>query len=353
MSRPRNSLWPRPTLPPPFDISTFDPSTLIPEFTQVASEDPDLCLVQEKPDPMLADSAWDFVRRSNTVEVAPNVLALGKNPFPKLRDDIHIPDFDYRNYDRQMPWFGESFILKWLTPHELWERGCINTMLGKSISRQFQVDTAVAAKACRDRPTSHYTDIHGYKWPVGYCNSYVGSHDGIHPIVRRSNFRNTSDYEYECLKPTLRIASRMLKMDSVLDQLWALGQPWTKVPDTKTTKDNYVYYTGRSTAPQRFETAQELRQLSNYVHFDWGNVAPGLNAHALTEHLTDKPGLRGGSGTCACKVELHNKFRYVIAGGTGILANLYNPQANNDSSLLRTQLWLAMIILHELGHVFL
>jgi hypothetical protein len=294
MSQPGVFHWLKPT--PPFDISTFDPNTLSDEYKHVASQDPDLCLVHEKPDRMLATSKWDFVRRSTTVEVAPIVLALGINPYPKLREKIDIPDFDQPAYDLQMPWFGKSRILPWLTPHELWERGCINTMLGKSVSSQFEIDAAVAVKACRDRPTSHHTDTHGYSWHVGGRNAYIDSHEGIHPIVCRNNFKNTSDYEYECHKPTLRIVSKMLEMESVLDQLWALGQPWVKVPDTKMMKDNYVYYSGKSTAVQRLKTAQELRQLSNFVYFDWGNVM-GLDAIAYAEALADKPGLRGGDST--------------------------------------------------------
>jgi hypothetical protein len=200
MSQPGVIHWPKPT--PLFDISTFDPNTLSDEFKHVASQDPDLCLFHEKPDRMLAFSRWDFVRRATTVEVAPNVLALGKNPYPKLREKIDIDDFEQPAYDLQMPWFGKSRILPWLTPHELWERGCINTLLGKSVSSRFEINAAVAAKACRDRPTSHYTDTHGYSWHVGGRNAYIDSHEGIHPIVCRNNFKNTSDYEYECLKPT-------------------------------------------------------------------------------------------------------------------------------------------------------
>jgi predicted Zn-dependent protease len=54
----------------------------------------------------------------------------------------------------------------------------------------------------------------------------------------------------------------------------------------------------------------------------------------------------------ACKVTINNSFRYAIVDGSAVLANLYNPEAENASSFLRTQLWLATVIIHELGHVF-
>jgi hypothetical protein len=54
----------------------------------------------------------------------------------------------------------------------------------------------------------------------------------------------------------------------------------------------------------------------------------------------------------ACKVGIDNSFRYAIADGSAVLANLYNPEATNASSFLRTQLWLATVIIHELDHVF-
>ncbi|KAI4732501.1 hypothetical protein E4T50_16926 [Aureobasidium sp. EXF-12298] len=332
---------PAPTLlSPPFDASNFDPSTLSEDDLRQMVLDPDLCLIGKKPALKDATSKRDWVRRKYTVEVSPSVLALGKNPYPGLKQSRPIPDLNSNTsaYNPCQPWFGDNPLLRYLTPSKLMELGCINTGTGifSPISPQFRIDAEVAARASRQRTAP---------------GLYIGKHDGIHPIVRRNQFRLTSDYEYECLKPTLRIVTRMLEMDSVLDMLWALGQRWTQVRGTKKMKNVYVYYTGRSTPQQRRQTALELEKLTDFVHFEWGDTKNWDSVSARVYPI-DKPGLRGGKTTCACRVGLDNELRYIIADGSASLADLYNPEAQNMSSFLRTQLWLATIIIHELGHVF-
>lgn len=88
----------------------------------------------------------------------------------------------------------------------------------------------------------------------------------------------------------------MLEMDSVLDLLWALGQRWTQVQNTKMMKDVYVYCTGRSTPQQRQDTALELVHMSRYVSFEFGDAIHQYNGYALTNPLK-APGLRGGNTT--------------------------------------------------------
>jgi hypothetical protein len=101
--------------------------------------------------------------------------------------------------------------LRFLTPAKLLELGCINTGTGmfSPISPRYRIDPEVAARASKLRTAPQL---------------YVGNPDGIHPLVRRNKFHLTSDYEDECLKPTLRIVTKLLELDSVLDMLWALGQ---------------------------------------------------------------------------------------------------------------------------------
>ncbi|KAI4717170.1 hypothetical protein E4T48_06648 [Aureobasidium sp. EXF-10727] len=268
---------------PLFDASTFDDSTLSEDFIRNASRDPDLCLLDQRPDPKLATSKHDWVRRTKTYGVTPSVLALGKNPYPGLRVTRPIPELnqDTPAYDPFKPWFGDSYILNRLTPSRLLEEGCININTGvfAPISPRFCIDGEVATRASQAR-----TDP----------GLYIGNHDGIHPVVGRNQFHLTSDYEYECLKPTLRVVTKMLEMDSVLDMLWALGSRWTQEVPTKMKKDIYVYYTGRSTHVQRMETAWELEQLSNHVHFEWGEISTLSGAQARTFYVESKPGLRGG-----------------------------------------------------------
>ncbi|CAD0106128.1 unnamed protein product [Aureobasidium uvarum] len=76
------------------------------------------------------------------------------------------------------------------------------------------------------------------------------------------------------------------------------------------------------------------------------------NANAITYNLKDKLGLRGGLYTRASKVIIDHMWRYIITDGRAVFASLYNPQASNLASSLRTQLWLATTIVHELAHVW-
>lgn len=235
---------------------------------------------------MLATSKWDFVRRRATIEVSPSVLALGKDPYPGLKQRRDIPEWNMTTpeYNYSKAWFGDSLILTYLTSAKLLELGCINTDTSvlSPISKQYRIDTDVAGSANKFRTAPKL---------------YIGNHDGIHPLVRRNRFNLTSDYGYECLKPTLRIVTKLLELDSVLDMLWTLGQRWTQVQGTKTMKNVYVYYTGRSTPQQRRHTALELVQLSEYVHFEWGDTKTWDRADAITIPLKGKPGLRGGTST--------------------------------------------------------
>ena len=279
MSDPMDFEWTTPQSPP-FDISTFDPKTLSDAFIQTASLDPDLCLVGARPALEHATSRRDWVRRNTAVEVSRSVLALGKEPYPGLKVSHKVPgeyNTTVHDYDYSQPWFGDHAVLHYLTPARLLELGCINTDI-TPVSNRFRVDLDVLAKANRSR----------------LAPSHIGNHDGIHPILRRRNFNLTSDYEYECLKPTLRVVTKFLEMENVLDMLWALGQRWTQVRGTKLKKDVYVYYTGQSTPQQRQETALELVQLAEYVEFSWGDTDTG-SAHAITQNILGKPGLRGGT----------------------------------------------------------
>lgn len=284
MSGPMEFEWTTPRSPP-FDISKFDPKTLSEEYINTASLDPDLCPLNAKPALEHATSRRDWVRRNTAVRVSPSVLALGKNPYPGLKFVRKVPGWNMYTpeYDYSKPWFGESQVLKHLTPAKLLELGCINTDTSvlSPISRRYRIDTNIAKRANKSdtAPKLH-----------------IGNHDGIHAIVRRNNFNRTSDYEYECLKPTLRIVTKFLEMDSVLDMLWALGQRWTQVRGTKRLKDVYVYYTGRSTPQQRQDTALELVKLAAHVCFEFVDCGD-TTGDAKTTALDGKPGLRAGTTT--------------------------------------------------------
>ncbi|KAI4717169.1 hypothetical protein E4T48_06649 [Aureobasidium sp. EXF-10727] len=123
----------------------------------------------------------------------------------------------------------------------------------------------------------------------------IGNNNDIHPCFRRSNWKETSDAEYEYLKPVLRIVTEMMGMGSVLDLWFALGQPMKKLPQTQMLKDqkqkHRVYYTGRSTVGQRIYTESEMRGLQDYVRFSWTYD----DVHGSTMADITKTGLRPGN----------------------------------------------------------
>jgi hypothetical protein len=135
-------------------------------------------------------------------------------------------------------------------PNELQQLGCIKLETVEKpnieISPQFQVDTATLATAGTNRSIV----------------SFIGNNQHIHPAFRRRNWLDTSDAEYEYLKPVLRIATKMMAMDGYLDLWTAIGQPMQKLPQNKMLlkqkTENWVYYTGRSTPAQRAQTQSEM-----------------------------------------------------------------------------------------------
>lgn len=162
--------------------------------------------------------------------------------------------------------------------------GCINLETSQNshieISARFQVDTTALATASGNRKIRKTT----------------GNNDGIHPCFRRSNWRATSDAEYEYLKPVLRIATEMMAMDGVLDLWTALGQPLQCLPPNKMLRnqgeEHRVYYTGRTSPGQRGRTKQEMLGLCDYVTFSWKHD-PAVAG--LTSANTSKRGLRPGN----------------------------------------------------------
>ncbi|TIA37828.1 hypothetical protein D6C78_04456 [Aureobasidium pullulans] len=177
-----------------------------------------------------------------------------------------------------------------------------------------------------------------------------GDLNGIHPCFRRGNWVETSDFEYELMKPILRVASKMLEMPSLLDMWHALGSPLHHKPGTKMMpKGSYVYYTGRSSEDERTKTSAEMERLANYVTFRWEDTG---GMFACTSVDEKKIGLRGTKGTYACIVSIDTNVRYILSGGTGYAASRYNPAAQDESSLLRVRYHAAMSLVHEMTHIW-
>ncbi|THW64368.1 hypothetical protein D6D20_02909 [Aureobasidium pullulans] len=322
-----------------FKASTFDPRTIPKKTFDDWTQDPDLVVFgQPWPDPSTATTAREYCRRLVPIQVSPSVFKLGKHAYPVLKQRRYASNRLTPEYDYNKPWMGDrSYILKLITPKKLLDLGCINidTSDTSPISPQFRIDYAAAAKASKDRNVS----------------VSPGSEKNIHPLLRRRQFRNTSDWEYEHLKPTLRIVSMMLETSSVLDMLHALGSKLHKKPGTKMfPRDVWVYYTGRSTHMDRAETALETIKMAKFMYFTWMS-GDDSGASAITSPLKT-PGLRPNGVSRACKIKLDDEWRYLLTDGKEMLASLCNPEAEDESAFLRIQLLAANTILHELAHAF-
>lgn len=168
-------------------------------------------------------------------------------------------------------------------PKELQKLGCINLETNDSsqikISPRFQIDTTVLATASTDRSVVNT----------------IGNNDGIHPVFRRSDWKETSDAEYEHLKPVLRIATQMMAMEGFLDLWTALGQPLQRLPQNnmlrRQNEQHRVYYTGKTSPGQRGRTQQEMLGLCNYVTYSWEHDD---DLAAVTTAIASKRGLRPG-----------------------------------------------------------
>ncbi|THX53215.1 hypothetical protein D6D06_06260 [Aureobasidium pullulans] len=312
-----------------FKASTFDPSTIPKKTFDDWTQDPDLVVFgQPWPDPSTVTTAREYCRRLVPIQVSPSVFKLGKHAYPVLKQRRYASNRLTPEYDYNKPWMGDrSYILKLITPKKIAGSGLYQY--------RNEIDYAAAAKASKDRNVS----------------VSAGSEKNIHPLLRRRQFRNTSDWEYEHLKPTLRIVSMMLETSSVLDMLHALGSKLHKKPGTKMfPRDVWVYYTGRSTHMDRAETALETIKMAKFMYFTRMS-GDDSGASAITSPLKT-PGLRPNGVSRACKIKLDNEWRYLLTDGKEMLASLCNPEAEDESAFLRIQLLAANTILHELAHAF-
>ncbi|KAG9601077.1 hypothetical protein KCU77_g2689, partial [Aureobasidium melanogenum] len=213
---------------------------------------------------------------------------------------------------------GTSSILQFVTPDGLQRLGCINLEADDNsdfgVSPRFRVNTETLASASTDRSVMNV----------------IGNNRDIHPCLRRTNWKETSDAEYEYLKPVLRIVTKMMEMDGVLDLWFALGQPMQKLPQNDMLKaqniQHRIYYTGRSTVGQRVHTKSEMKALCDYVTFSWLHED---DCPRLTLADSKNRGLRQSKRRHACDIRLDTHLLYIISGGTQLKASYYNPAASD------------------------
>jgi hypothetical protein len=246
------------------------------------------------------DHKWYYLQQTgqSRTPACLDVLAMGKLPYPEVRD---IMRFDAESglrkpaFSTKSPWMGSSMLLRFCTPAQLMQQGFINLDPYESaISKRFEIDTA-ALRAIQDGmpliPDGH----------------------GIHPVFHLNNWSDTTPELYEYLKPSLRIVTRLLEMEVVLDYLDALGKPW----HPKETTPLYVKKGGSGLQPHAFfpreltdgernEVANEIWELQHHVKFKWEHLPASVGGLARAQAAgfrdsdgveTYVTGLRGYNGS--------------------------------------------------------
>lgn len=205
------------------------------------------------------------------VAVSQEVFDMGKLPFPSFKLIAEPEDFDSQTfvqaYDPRDPWFGRSDILRYMTPGELNWRGLVNLRPNLPVSQQFSVDSNAVAALKSGQPNVQTSDA------------------GIHPLFRRQNWKDISDVEYEFYKPSLRIASKMLEIDAVLEFFHALGcmEEWTEFPVPDIVKANteencpdfqHAFHPRALNDQEKANITQELFVLKDYIKYFMNKPIP-------------------------------------------------------------------------------
>lgn len=210
--------------------------------------------------------------------VSPAVFAMGKLPYPQLRNLKHFENGKtVPSYNPKLPWMGYGKILRYFTPEALIQFGIINLSPSFRISSNFEVDPR-AIKAIRSK------------------ERFAPDNSGIHPIFKNTpdHWDHTSDQMYEYLKPSLRIASKILDMEVVLDFLTAVGKPWveeepTLLHEAKSGQKQYPFYPKPLTSAERAVTAEALIHMQDFVDFDWDFSSPlSVAGYTTTRKVWDE-----------------------------------------------------------------
>ncbi|KAI5241128.1 hypothetical protein E4T43_05690 [Aureobasidium subglaciale] len=277
--------------------------------------------------------------------VSQAVFNMGKLPYPDLRNITKRDPTDstrtVKAFSGNGVWFAGNNMLSHVTVQHLDSLGVINAdPASLNISSRFQVDQ-IAVQAILNGTAS------------------MGVDHGIHPMFKQSNWSTTSPVMYEYLKPSLRIATEIFKMEFVLDYLHALGQPWvveypTALQQKKGYNSQYSFYPGALSWSERHDTARELIRMQNFLNFEWTDqLSPGFMATTSVslQHGIPVKGMNNWKDSYAATILLDVDWQNHVDLGN-LRPNLVLPGADSHSTLLRSQFSLALIIVHETTHAW-
>lgn len=293
-------------------------------------------------------------------QVSKEVHALGKVPFPALKSVLGIKRSGATKkeevYDNRMAWMGSSPLLKYMTPGELNWRGVINMNPNLQVSDRFKVN-ARTVKALQDSASDPTLPR-----PI------LDNITGIHPIFRRQNWPNTPDVVFEYLKPSIRIASKILQMETVLALFYASGDDknWNEEPKNdfmrkheSKTQSQVDYYCTINPVPldnnKTRDIMKDLVDMQSYIQFLFRALPFRVEAETQPrlQGKQEMPGLRRhrNKTSVAARMILNPKWAEYLEPGAKVASQIL-PGADDASALLRAQFNFALTLVHEFAHAW-
>ncbi|KAG9512764.1 hypothetical protein KCV07_g9234, partial [Aureobasidium melanogenum] len=267
---------------------------------------------------------------------------LGEHPFPELKIYSGIP-----SYNDSCHWHGSDPILSSLSVGSLARFGAIN------VDPRTNLLTVPTYPAVDESLKNRYFD------PAGTARYNDAQ---FHPIFRRKNFPIMDDYDYELLKPVLKVATELLSSFDTLGFFKGLFNAW-KFPGTP--EEQHLLGKGMmwrfsprnvDSWDEAMETIQQLRELGDYVTWQYDDSRSAhRQASMCTYQDPTKPIYpegrvffkQQGYYTQIC---MSTSFRDALARKHRV--EDIHPELDQYAADLRTRFYMAMIMVHETAHAF-
>ncbi|THX44732.1 hypothetical protein D6D10_00091 [Aureobasidium pullulans] len=234
--------------------------------------------------------------------------------YQDIIDHPHEPLKDYPGnpaYDERVSWHGGDPVLAAFSVGSLHRFGAMNLRDPNDIFTvpKCSVDVDESLKNKGFEEFKNYNDTE------------------LHPVFRRKNFHKMDDYDYELLKPVLKLATDILGSFDALGFFAGLlkAKPFTGTPEEQHRLGKGLLWKFSpdviTSLDQAVDVITHLRDLGDYV--DWGyndDRSTNYGADMATWHMINKP---------------------------------VRPHGLDQSSAdLRVRFHMASIMLHELAHAF-
>ncbi|KAG9943565.1 hypothetical protein KCU85_g8610, partial [Aureobasidium melanogenum] len=267
---------------------------------------------------------------------------LGEHPFPELKHYSGIP-----GYEDASDWHGSDPILSSLSVGSLARFGAIN------VDPQTNLLTVPIYPAVDESLKNKYFDPQG---------SPKYNDAQFHPIFRRKNFSSIDDYDYEHLKPVLKVATEFLSSFDTLGFFKGLfhARKFSGTPEEQRRlgKGMLWKFSPRNIGSweEAMETIQQLRELSNYVTWQYDDARSGAKQALMCTyqdptkpiypagHVFFKP---QGYYTQIC---MSTKYRDALERKHRV--DDIHSELDQYAADLRTRFQMAITMVHEIAHAF-